>query len=61
LTGDTCHTAWGWENDVEPGSFTADHPGNAESLARLRTLVREHPAIEVRLGHQQWKHSGAAR
>jgi hypothetical protein len=61
LTGDTCHTAWGWENDVEPGSFTADHPGNAESLARLRTLVREHPAIEVRLGHQQWKHSGDAR
>jgi N-acyl homoserine lactone hydrolase len=52
MTGDTCHTAWGWENDVEPGSFTADHPGNAESLARLRTLVREHPTIDVRLGHQ---------
>jgi glyoxylase-like metal-dependent hydrolase (beta-lactamase superfamily II) len=52
LTGDTCHTAWGWENEVEPGSFTADHVGNAESLARLRTLVREHPAIDVRLGHQ---------
>jgi len=52
LTGDTCHTAWGWEHDVEPGSFTADHPGNAESLARLRALVREHPAIDVRLGHQ---------
>jgi glyoxylase-like metal-dependent hydrolase (beta-lactamase superfamily II) len=52
LTGDTCHTAWGWEHDVEPGSFTADHAGNAESLARLRTLVREHPAIDVRLGHQ---------
>jgi glyoxylase-like metal-dependent hydrolase (beta-lactamase superfamily II) len=52
LTGDTCHTAWGWENDVEPGSFTADRAGNAESLARLRTLVREHPSIDVRLGHQ---------
>jgi len=52
LTGDTCHTAWGWENDVEPGTFTGDHPGNVESLARLRTLVREHPAIDVRLGHQ---------
>jgi N-acyl homoserine lactone hydrolase len=52
LTGDTCHTVWGWENDVEPGSFTADHPANVESLARLRTLVREHPAIDVRLGHQ---------
>jgi glyoxylase-like metal-dependent hydrolase (beta-lactamase superfamily II) len=52
MTGDTCHTAWGWEHDVEPGSFTADHTGNAESLARLRTLVREHPTIDVRLGHQ---------
>lgn len=52
MTGDTCHTAWGWEHDVEPGKFTADHAGNAESLARLRTLVREHPAIDVRLGHQ---------
>ena len=52
LTGDTCHTAWGWENDVEPGTFTADHPANVESLARLRTLVREHPTIDVRLGHQ---------
>ncbi len=51
-TGDTCHTRWGWENEVEPGWFTADHPKNAESLARLRRLVREHPAIELHLGHQ---------
>jgi glyoxylase-like metal-dependent hydrolase (beta-lactamase superfamily II) len=52
MTGDTCHTAWGWEHDVEPGSFTTDREKNIESLARLRQLVREHPAIEVRLGHQ---------
>jgi glyoxylase-like metal-dependent hydrolase (beta-lactamase superfamily II) len=52
FTGDTCHTRWGWDNDVEPGSFTADHAQNVESLARLRRLVREHPAIDVRLGHQ---------
>jgi len=52
FTGDTCHTRWGWENDVEPGSFTADHAKNAESLERLRRLVQEHPAIDVRLGHQ---------
>jgi glyoxylase-like metal-dependent hydrolase (beta-lactamase superfamily II) len=51
-TGDTSHTRWGWENDVEPGSFTADHTRNADSLARLRRLVREHPAIELHLGHQ---------
>jgi glyoxylase-like metal-dependent hydrolase (beta-lactamase superfamily II) len=53
FTGDTCHTRWGWENDVEPGEFTADHAQNAESLARLRRLVREHPTIDVRLGHQR--------
>jgi glyoxylase-like metal-dependent hydrolase (beta-lactamase superfamily II) len=53
FTGDTCHTRWGWENDVEPGEFTADHAANADSLGRLRRLVEEHPAIDVRLGHQR--------
>ena len=52
FTGDTAHTRWGWENDVEPGSFTDDHAKNVESLARLRRLVQEHPSIDVRLGHQ---------
>ena len=53
FTGDTSHTRWGWEHDVEPGEFTADRPKNAESLKRLRALVAEHPAIDVRLGHQR--------
>jgi glyoxylase-like metal-dependent hydrolase (beta-lactamase superfamily II) len=53
FTGDVCHTRWGWENDVEPGDFTEDHQQNVDSLARLRRLVREHPAIEVHLGHQR--------
>jgi N-acyl homoserine lactone hydrolase len=52
FTGDTSHTAWGWEHDVEPGTYTQDHQANLQSLAVLRALVREHPAIEVRLGHQ---------
>lgn len=52
LTGDNCHTAWGWENDVEPGSFTEDRDGNVRSLQRLRRLAREHPTLDVRLGHQ---------
>ncbi len=52
FTGDTSHTRWGWENDVEPGTFTADQARNADSLARLRRLVQEHPEIDVRLGHQ---------
>jgi len=52
ITGDACHTVWGWSHDVEPGTFTADHARNADSLARLRRLVAEHPSIDLRLGHQ---------
>jgi len=52
LVGDACHTAWGWENGVEPGKFSADLPKSADSLARLKRLVARHPEIDVRLGHQ---------
>jgi glyoxylase-like metal-dependent hydrolase (beta-lactamase superfamily II) len=52
LTGDTCHTRWGWEHSVEPGSYTADQPTNRKSLLLLEELVRRHPAMDVRLGHQ---------
>jgi N-acyl homoserine lactone hydrolase len=52
LTGDACHTRWGWEHDVEPGTFTADRPANAKALAQLRRLAKEHPTMQVRLGHQ---------
>lgn len=53
LTGDACHTRWGWDHAVEPGSFSSDVPHSAESLARLRRLVADHPGVEVRLGHQR--------
>jgi glyoxylase-like metal-dependent hydrolase (beta-lactamase superfamily II) len=53
LTGDASHTAFGWENGVEPGSFSHDRGKSAESLARLRAFVAKHPSIEVRLGHQR--------
>jgi glyoxylase-like metal-dependent hydrolase (beta-lactamase superfamily II) len=53
LTGDACHTRWGWDHDVEPGSFSSDLPRSVESLARLRKLVTEHPGVELRLGHQR--------
>jgi len=59
LVGDTGSTAWGWEHDVDPGKFTADHSGNAISLARLRALVARHPTIDVRLGHQRLASQGA--
>ena len=52
LTGDACHTAWGWKNGVEPGTFSEDQPRSADSLARLHKLVERHPRIDVRLGHQ---------
>lgn len=52
LTGDACHTRWGWENDVEPGTFTADAPVGIESLRRLRAFAAAHPEVQVRLGHQ---------
>ena len=50
--GDASHTRWGWENGVEPGTFSLDQPRSAESLADLRALAREYPSIEVHLGHQ---------
>jgi glyoxylase-like metal-dependent hydrolase (beta-lactamase superfamily II) len=52
LTGDTCHTAWGWTHSVEPGSYTADGPLNRRSLLALRALAERHPGLQVRLGHQ---------
>ncbi len=52
LTGDACHTRWGWAHDVPPGTFSSDVRRSADSLARLRRLAAEHPGLEVRLGHQ---------
>jgi glyoxylase-like metal-dependent hydrolase (beta-lactamase superfamily II) len=52
FVGDTSHTAWGWEHDVEPGAFTADQAQNAKSLHALRELESRHPGLDVRLGHQ---------
>jgi glyoxylase-like metal-dependent hydrolase (beta-lactamase superfamily II) len=53
LTGDACHTTWGWDHGVEPGTFsTGDKPRSRESLDRLRAFVAKHPSIEVRVGHQ---------
>jgi glyoxylase-like metal-dependent hydrolase (beta-lactamase superfamily II) len=53
LTGDACHTAWGWQHSVEPGSFSDDRARSADSLARLERFAAHHPSLEVRLGHQE--------
>ncbi len=53
LTGDVTHTRWGWDNDVEPGTFTSDGPKSVESFRKLKAFALEHPNMSVRLGHQQ--------
>jgi glyoxylase-like metal-dependent hydrolase (beta-lactamase superfamily II) len=52
FTGDVCHTAWGWRNAVEPGTFSHDLPASRQSLLALIELARRHPTLDVRLGHQ---------
>jgi N-acyl homoserine lactone hydrolase len=52
MTGDACHTRWGWEHTVEPGDFSTDQAQSAVSLKQLKAFVAQHPDIKVRLGHQ---------
>ena len=52
MIGDATHTRWGWENGVEPGTFSADIPQSAVSLAILKDLASSARAIEVHPGHQ---------
>lgn len=52
LTGDVSHSAWGWQNQVEPGSFSVQQKRSRESLRNLQELVQTHPEITVKLGHQ---------
>ncbi|MFO0582772.1 MAG: MBL fold metallo-hydrolase [Anaeromyxobacter sp.] len=53
LVGDACHSRWGWDHGVPPGTFSDDVPRSRGSLAALRRLAAEHPALDVRLGHQR--------
>ena len=52
LTGDTCHTRWGWENGVEPGTYTDNRESERKSLLALKALSERHPKMVVKLGHQ---------
>jgi glyoxylase-like metal-dependent hydrolase (beta-lactamase superfamily II) len=52
FVGDTSHTRFGWDHDVVPGKYTADHAKNAESLAQLRALAKQYPQLRVVLGHE---------
>ena len=53
LTGDACHTRWGWEHTVEPGDYTRDNERNLKNLISMKKLVARHPKIDVRFGHQR--------
>ncbi|MBN1208116.1 MAG: MBL fold metallo-hydrolase [Myxococcaceae bacterium] len=53
LVGDASHTRWGWEQGVEPGTFTADGPRGVESFKKLKAFAAAHPNVEVRFGHQR--------
>ncbi|MFT5583846.1 MAG: N-acyl homoserine lactone hydrolase [Cognaticolwellia sp.] len=53
MTGDTSHTRWGWEHDVAPGTYTADHQDNVESLGQLRALEEMDPNTTVIFGHER--------
>jgi glyoxylase-like metal-dependent hydrolase (beta-lactamase superfamily II) len=52
ITGDTCHTTWGWLNEVEPGEFTEDQEQNKKSLLYLKRLSEKIKDIKIHLGHQ---------
>lgn len=52
FTGDCSHTRWGWDHGVTPGTYTADHEDNAESLAQLIALAEAHPGMRVEVGHE---------
>jgi glyoxylase-like metal-dependent hydrolase (beta-lactamase superfamily II) len=58
ITGDTCHTRWGWENTVSPGSFTEDQQQNQQSLEWLKDLAASIPGIRVHPGHQSTEDGG---
>jgi N-acyl homoserine lactone hydrolase len=61
MTGDVCHTTFGFEHGVPPGTFTKDHEENARSLAMLRALASRHPSMRVFLGHQDPPAARSAR
>jgi len=52
VTGDTCHTRWGWDNGVAPGTFTENAEENRASLRALKGLADAVPGLVVHVGHE---------
>ncbi len=55
LLGDTCHSKFGWENNVPPGEFSDDKEQNKKSLNSLQSLAKRFPKMKIHLGHQNLK------
>lgn len=52
MIGDATHTAWGWRNGVEPGTYSHDIEASKESLSTLKTLELKHTNLNIHPGHQ---------
>lgn len=52
MLGDVTHTAWGWRNGVEPGTYSHDQPASAVALQRLIDLANDFPELTAHPGHQ---------
>lgn len=52
MIGDATHTRWGWDKQVEPGSYSKDIVQSVKSLEKLAVLASKHPQINVHPGHQ---------
>lgn len=53
ILGDTCHTKFGWENNVPPGKFTEDIQENKKALNHFKILSTKIPNLKVHPGHQE--------
>ncbi|WP_369174516.1 hypothetical protein AB5J49_44245 [Streptomyces sp. R28] len=53
MTGDVSHTRWGWDNDVERGTYLQGREPSIKSLLARKALSERHPNMIVRLGHQE--------
>lgn len=58
MVGDASHTAWGWQNCVEPGEFSNDIPTSVHSLRALKQLEADLADLVVHLGHQHHESGG---
>lgn len=53
ILGDTCHTRFGWLQNVIPGSFTSNPNLNRKSLDGLKSLVSSYKPKYIYPGHQE--------